>query len=385
MRRPFLLGDNRRLSSPEIDRAVGVVAAVRELEDDRARFVADHRLDPEFCLPGGNYAASRGVDGPLEFFRRVGRHFLRHPEALNRLRLLSMNFTGFSLLHYARCAGFTEEHNQDLLRLAHPELEAAWPERIARDDHPVLWERLLAQVPRSEYFIPPPICGEIGLEISGIIVGHDTLAYQERIALLHCTGLLKFLEDRIAERGVARVLEIGGGYGALARHIKQAHPNVAYTICDLPEAMYFSAPYLALTLPELATHIAVDDATGLDRVDAMHFIPNYALPKLADGTQVDLVINTLSMSEFSEHQVRSYGRLVSRMIGGTGAFFEQNCDNSIYGMIDCKKYLPGYFLRRTQVAQPFSVLQGMVDIWSNRRLQIPYDGPDDRSRPPNAR
>lgn len=367
-----LLSHNRRLSGPEIARATAVVERVKALQEGRSAYVAERQLDPEFCLPGGNFLADTGVTGR---FRRVGQHLLDYPEHFNRLRFFSMNFSGFSLLHNERCHGKAYMADE-ALTVSDAEADERLGRLLTRDGPHALWEYLRDLTPADALFTPPPICGEVGLDVSGIIVNADTAVYQERISLLHHLGLLRFLQDKIAERGVARVLEIGAGYGAVARHIKQTLHNVSYTICDLPEAMYFSAPYLALALPDLETRFATGPEADLEFLGAMHFLPNYALPPMAASARFDLVINTLSMSEFSAHQAHTYGGLISKMIGGTGMFFEQNFDNTESGMINCKAYLPTHFLRRTQIGQPpFMTTQGPVDVWSNRSLRLPYKSP----------
>lgn len=354
----FTFAQNRRLSPAEIERGVDALVKVRGLEEARPRFVADRQLDPKFCLPdGGGWTESGGATG---LHRRAGRCFLEHPPALNRLRPLSMYFTGFSVHHQRRCDDLTSEQLEEPFLQAAPDFVEEPREGgvVHQTDYAAGWKYVAQRTPPSELFMPPPICGETGVNVSGIIVSHDTLVYQERVTLLSLLGLVRFLYEKIAERGMARVLEIGGGFGALACHIKQIHRNVSYTICDLPESLYFSAPYLALALPDLATDFVIEDPSSLDRLDAMHFMPNYA-----KNARFDLVINTLSMSELSEHQVRSYGALICRMIGETGLFFEQNHDNTRLGWINCKDYLPEYFRHRTPLrTPPLRVTQGPVDI-----------------------
>jgi hypothetical protein len=97
-----------------------------------------------------------------------------------------------------------------------------------------------------------------------------------------------------------------------------------------------------------------------------------------------LVINTLSMSEMSEHQVRTYAVGISKLIGTHGAFFEWNQDNrhlvrknidrrvngndpmfnSTDGadvtLINCKDYLPEYFSTVRQIDD-----EGRCHLWSN--------------------
>lgn len=372
---PLLLAQNRRLSAQEITRAVEISRTVGRLEESRAAYVAERQLDPAFCLPGGNYDGSESGKGPTEVFRRISRHLLENPEHFNRLRLFSFIFTGFSLLHYRRSHG-VGQRLWEVLSLSDAEIDERLSDLVAAsagDNNFKIWHYQKPMTPDEALFVPPPICGEVGLDLNGVIVNHDTVAYQERLLLLHKIGLLEFLREKIDQDGVARVLEIGGGYGALARQIKQLLPQVAYTICDLPEAMYFSAPYLALALPELETHFANDAADSLDSAAAIHFVPNYAFPVVAPGKRFDLVINTLSMSELSPHQVQTYGAMISRAIGGTGLFFEQNYDNTPQGLINCKDHLPRHFLRRSRPKEaPFFLAQGEMDVWSNRSIQLPY-------------
>jgi hypothetical protein len=366
---PFLLSQNRKLSLRELERAVEVLKQVLALEEDRPRFIAAHDQDPEFCLPGGNYAGEDIFHGPAGFFRRSGRDFLADPQRLQRFRFYTMIFTGYSLSAVA----LTGSADDSLLNRPTAEFDEQLPALLTGSDYRLYWRNAATQIPAGQLFVPPAICGEVGWYEAGVIVNHDTLAYQERGTLLHRLGIFQFLEDRIAERGFARVLEIGGGFGALARHIKQVCPNVAYTICDLPEAFYFSATYLTLTLPAFQSRFITSADASVDALDAIHFIPNYSLPNALAGRQFDLVINTLSMSEMSEYQIGRYGEIISAVIGGGGMFFEQNHDNRPLGMTDCKEHLPRYFLRRTAVRpDPFVLTQGQVDIWSNRQVVIPY-------------
>ncbi len=54
-----------------------------------------------------------------------------------------------------------------------------------------------------------------------------------------------YLESvRALGREPRRVLEIGGGYGALARVFKLAYPRVTYVIVDLPESLFYARCFL---------------------------------------------------------------------------------------------------------------------------------------------
>ncbi len=55
------------------------------------------------------------------------------------------------------------------------------------------------------------------------------------------------------------------------------------------------------------------------------FVPNTIDHEMADTNRpADMVINTLSQSELSDAQIHDYCQTISRIIGGTGIFFEQN-------------------------------------------------------------
>ena len=371
--------DNRPLSERERRRGLAVLSEVRRCVDARAGFESQHNLDVRFSQPGAMWANC--VTG----LRHLADIMESEPRNFDLLRFNVQIFTGFDLRLYARESfvspevwkAHSEKYGGSLVHPPEEGFDAQLSERI-QSAHPVMmecWANLIQHTPLDLFFIPPPVCGEVGAVVNGVIVNHDTAVYQERLTLFGWLGIFRFLKDRIAQEGVVRILEIGGGYGALARQIKRIVPNAAYTICDLPESLYASAAYLSAACPDLDMHVVTPEAREVDAIDALHFLPNYALPVFAKDYRFDLVINTLSMAEMSELQARRYGELVSQMISGTGLFFEQNQDNShVPGGLNCKQHLPRYFLRRNQIpAIPFQTGQGQIDVWSNRVFRLPYN------------
>jgi hypothetical protein len=89
--------------------------------------------------------------------------------------------------------------------------------------------------------------GEIGWSVDGRLVSHDVIAYQERIMLLYEGGVLDKL--RMAWKR-PRILEIGGGFGAIASAVSDMVGAQEYVICDLPESLMFSGLYKKITNPE---------------------------------------------------------------------------------------------------------------------------------------
>lgn len=118
-----------------------------------------------------------------------------------------------------------------------------------------------------------------------------------------------------------RVVEIGGGYGGLARAVMLAWPNTHYTIVDLPEVSQVSKYFLAdYAYDESGCH-------GVDwiDVDATMFLKD---PRL-EGP-VDLFINTRSFGEMEIDQVTTYCNLIERSIRPAGHFY---CVNRIAKLV----------------------------------------------------
>jgi len=248
-------------------------------------------------------------------------------EAIGQFRAFCQPFTGFRLYEMT-IAG---EPPDDLSGYTDARIALNLERNLPYVDQ---WLSL----PRHHMFVPPRRFGEIGHDIDGVIVNYDTWAYQERIDFLHDSGAL----DRLSP--TARVLEIGGGYGALGYWFKQAYPGCAYTIIDLPECLLFSGLYL-----------------GLSDV-AFRAVPNYAADALQEP--FDLVINTLSMSEMSAAQVRHYTRLMRKYwLSEGGVFFEQNHDNRTIGLLNAQDLIAGGLPYRRAIETPCRY-RGQAHLWS---------------------
>ena len=183
--------------------------SIVSIVEDRDRFVNEHELDPSFCFGDANWGSNAKNDylnlyGAL---RDCPAHLIE-----DRFVSLRRNFSGYR-----------------------------FPATIPADDLWVtLWRKYTLEIPARYLYVPPPIHGEIGPVINGIIVNYDTYVYQERINLLFESGILQNLEKR---RSVT-ILELGGGYGALSLALKRILPRARYIICDLPESLLFSVTYL---------------------------------------------------------------------------------------------------------------------------------------------
>ena len=114
------------------------------------------------------------------------------------------------------------------------------------------------------------------------------------------------------------VLEIGAGYGGLARLVRRASPGVVSLLIDLPQRLNLQAYYLTRSFPD-ARVVAADDPArvgealggGADFV----LLPPWGIDSVPDGA-VDLVVNTHSMQEMRPDQVSFYVGHVARVCRG---------------------------------------------------------------------
>lgn len=354
------LSDLRSISQQEFDIACRICEEIRKIQESRFAYIDEHRLDPEIALPACNWAED-AENAIHDLYRFVATPTY---DAINRLRFFTQPFTGYQLISFSRGHGKTRvpqiPDNFDEQR----EKLASRPDRWV---HRYLL--ITRHLPTEMIVKAPKILGEIGWNVGGSPVNSDTYAYQERVNLLFEVGIINWLRKKIELTGSANILEIGGGYGGLAYHLKEIIPRTNYFICDIPEALLFSSLYLAISKPRYS-HSIYDgtDRNALYRSDfGFKFIPNFMFHDLvATNVRIDLAINTLSFAEMSEKQVRYYGKNLKTMLRDTGVLFEQNFEFTG----DPKKCLPDYFgFKKNIKAKSVPVLQyGHADLWANRRI-----------------
>jgi hypothetical protein len=299
--------NNDMVPHDRIDAARLLGADVIRAVDARAAIIKSTiAIDRDFAIPAANWEQS--TSDYMNVYRLLAS--LEWNE-MKLLRLRSGNFTGNSLITMGLSEGL---HAADPIP---DRFEDRWPNRC----HALMthWSALAADVPDRLIFRPPNVLGETGWRDGETIVNPDTIDYQERINLLARSGLI----NRFAGRA-PRILEIGGGYGALALALTGIMEPSQYVICDLPESLLFSGMYLALAQSSPVRIATPSRGLSPSAKSEICLLPNYLAQPLLAGERFDLVINTLSMSEMTPHQVTIYGRLISAAIGDTGAFFEQN-------------------------------------------------------------
>lgn len=109
-----------------------------------------------------------------------------------------------------------------------------------------------------------------------------------------------------------RVLEIGGGCGALARVLQLLFPGSAHLIVDLPESLFFAECFLRANFPDKKLHY-VHDAMEIDiaLVENIDFvlIPT-AFIKCIRKLSFDLFINMDSFGEMPTETMEHYFHLL---------------------------------------------------------------------------
>jgi putative sugar O-methyltransferase len=167
-----------------------------------------------------------------------------------------------------------------------------------------------------------------------------------------------------------RIVEIGGGFGGLAYHLfKLFDGGLRYAIIDLPESLAFSSIYCTTLFPQADNRLIEGaGAFALDDTPGFTFIPNTIYKGLQTGDRpVDLVINTLSLSEMSDAQIHDYCAGVQRMIGDRGIFFEQNhqADHQGPGQLFPQHFKNLRACTSSILPADFEKRRGQANLWIN--------------------
>lgn len=118
------------------------------------------------------------------------------------------------------------------------------------------------------------------------------------------------------------VLEIGSGYGGLARIFHTMRPDLTYILVDLPESLFQAQIFLEANFPNSCAYYVTDgipeDLTKYQFV----FVPAQIADRLK-GLDVDLVINTGSFQEMTSKAMLHWMNFVHHTIN-TKYFFSWN-------------------------------------------------------------
>jgi len=103
--------------------------------------------------------------------------------------------------------------------------------------------------------------------------------------------------------GSPAILEIGGGYGSLARTIMGLNHKARYVMIDLPETLFFAEVFLRHSFPDKP--FAYADESGWPDTAEIVLVPTQ-LRRLLTGQQFDLAINTNSLGEMPRDEAKGW-------------------------------------------------------------------------------
>jgi hypothetical protein len=130
-------------------------------------------------------------------------------------------------------------------------------------------------------------------------ISHDLLRYLGAASDLIDAGLL-------ARHSPQAVIEIGGGYGGLARVHLTHNPRTSYFICDLEETIFFSAVYLSKHLGAGKVHLVTTTLANKDVEPGHVYIVAQSKLEYLDDLQFDYAISQQSLQEMTLKQVTRY-------------------------------------------------------------------------------
>lgn len=120
------------------------------------------------------------------------------------------------------------------------------------------------------------------------------------------------------------ILEIGGGYGGLARLAKHHWPHCRYMILDLPVSLVYSYLYVVQHFPEAKVLWVTKPKQLRDVNNAEYdfvFIPCSLEEAMYDTIECDLLINTASLGEMAQETADWYVHFIENHLDLRYFFF----------------------------------------------------------------
>ena len=146
--------------------------------------------------------------------------------------------------------------------------------------------------------------------------------------LVFCLEIQKFCN---IPDGKFNILEIGAGYGALARTLKLSFPQSSYVIIDIPESLYFSAAFLRLNFPDSKSCFVSSLSCLSGPVNDFDFV--FVPTLLADqllGNDFELFCNTASFGEMKNSVIHYWMDFVQNRVAVKYFFGLNRFLNTVY-------------------------------------------------------
>lgn len=372
------LSSNFDLPAEAYARCVEWVGRIQRIYDTAADYIRDRGLDPDLFYPGNEWAT---------LVPRSGMIFRTGYSDINYLRWLAP-FAGYHLpiLDRLDVRQFPDDWGADFVAqigggIPEDIVEIAARRLPARDRLLPLvpqYEDHIRRVPARYVVTPPRMFGEIGIDVNAALVNADVILSQSRINGMLCSGILDKLDRDIAQRGRARVLEIGPGWGAMAYALKAIFGDrLEYIGIDLPSSLYFSTIYLGATSHWNGCHLLMPEDDKVPERFAFLFVPNYMSGEVAaDLGPIDLAFNCMSFPEMSGDQVRFYAKFLQGILRDDGVVFDENAANRPHHC-DCKAIFSEIFpCRRAAASSVITTKNAHQDVWSSRNVAGIFDRQD---------
>src|SRR3972149_3452914 len=133
------------------------------------------------------------------------------------------------------------------------------------------------------------------------------------IFITHVNIYLRSIYTFDYEFGPKRIIEIGSGYGGLARIFKIMDRSIHYVMIDLAESLFFAQVFIATNFPDAKTiYIKDNNRVNLDEYDFV-FVPVQFCHTIAQEN-FDLVINTGSLQEMTGKAVKFWMNFIQEVI-----------------------------------------------------------------------
>ena len=114
---------------------------------------------------------------------------------------------------------------------------------------------------------------------------------------INSLGQLFFLSKILERNNIAdirMIVELGGGYGCLARVTKMVLPETTYIILDLPECLAIQSLYLKATLSNVHIVVHTKIPEKFEK-GVIHLVPIFCIHDL--NLKTDIFISTAALSE----------------------------------------------------------------------------------------
>lgn len=183
-----------------------------------------------------------------------------------------------------------------------------------------------ARPPRAllDAVVEPQLLG--GADIPSAMIGGRPYNFETARFLVAMTNLAEWGAVPFDRPGL-RVMDLGSGWGGLAYFLRRILSESHITLVDLPETFIFSMPYLMIADAQRTFYVPDRDGEPGDPSAAASYDYSFYSPGILERFPdrfFDLIINTGSMAEMSQEQVRYYVAQIKRI--GKGAFYSVNED-----------------------------------------------------------